>query len=219
MEQIFKEFEVLLDNENKEETLNYILGKLQTNSIDVLDLYSKILTPALNNMKCSLEDKRICIWKEHIKTSIVRTIVECCFPFVLKKRDQLNLHKKGVAAVLCPPGEYHDLGARMAADFFTIYGYDAIFVGSDTPYLDFYQAIHVIRPAVVAISVSNYYNLVATKKMIEQIRKTLPYRLTIVVGGYAFHNDTASKLDAVEADYYTSTYEEILNLNVNEVTL
>ncbi len=211
MESIYQEFEKYFEDENKEAAVEYIMGKLKEGEIDVISLYGNILTPMLNHMKCKLEDKRICIWKEHVKTAIVRTIVECCYPYVIKKRNELNYPKKGIAAVLCPPEEYHDLGARMVADYFTLCGYEAIFVGSSTPYQDFYNAIHVIRPEVVAISVSNYYNLIACKRMIGELKSALDQPLTIVVGGYAFHDDT-DKVKAVGADYFAKTYDDIMKI-------
>ena len=217
MDRIRKEFKVLFDEENKEEAVKYILSKLQAKAIDVIDLYSKILTPLLNNMTCSEADRSICIWKEHVKTAITRTIVECSYPYVLEKRDALNIKKKGVAVVLCPPDEYHDLGARMVADFFTISGYQSIFVGASLPYHDFYNAIQMIKPAVAAISVSNYYNLVAAKRMIEELRDLVGNTLHIVVGGYAFHDDKLSKMSAVGADFYTETFEDILHIADCEV--
>lgn len=219
MNQILSEFKEFFENENKEQAVKYILSKLQAKKIDVIDLYSKILTPLLNNMKCKLEDKSISIWKEHVKTAIVRTIVECSFPYVLEKRNSMNLPEKGVAVVLCPPEEYHDLGARMVADFFMISGYDAIFVGSSTPYQDFYNAISVIKPSIIAISVSNYYNLIAAKKMIEEIKEKANNPFKIVVGGYAFCDDAVNKSKAIGADYYANTYEDILHLADSEVSL
>ncbi|MDF2537310.1 MAG: cobalamin B12-binding domain protein [Herbinix sp.] len=219
MEQILKEFEILFEDEKKEEAVKYILNKLNLKEIDVIELYSNILTPLLNNMKCKLEDKRICIWKEHVKTAIAKTIVECCYPYVIDKRDSMSKPSKGIAAVLCPPEEYHDLGARMVADFFTVCGYDAIFVGSSTPYKDFYNAIHMIKPDVVAISVSNYYNLVAAKRMIEEIKKVVEHPLKVVVGGYAFHGEEENKFKSIGADYYAKTYEDIKRFADGEVTL
>lgn len=212
MENLRVEFGEFFENENKEKAVNYILSKLKAKEIDIIDLYVEILTPLLNHMKCKLEDKHICIWQEHVKTSMIRTIVECCYPYVLEKRDLMKLPKKGVAVVLCPPEELHDLGARMVSDFFTISGYDAIFVGSSTPYQDFYNAIHVIRPTIIAISVSNYYNLIATKRMIEEIRKRTDLSFKVVVGGYAFHDDVSNKVKQVGADYYAVTFEDILHL-------
>ncbi|MBN2853448.1 MAG: cobalamin B12-binding domain-containing protein [Clostridia bacterium] len=219
MEDIYKEFKVFFDDENKEEAVKYILKKLKSGEIDVVDLYSQVLTPVLNNIECDLEDKKLCIWKEHIKTAIIRTIVENCYPYVIERRNLDKRTSKGVATVLCPPDEYHDLGARMISDFFTICGYESIFVGGNTPYKDFYNAINKIRPAVIAISVSNYYHLVATKKMIEEIKSTADYPVKIVVGGYAFHDDTENKLKTVGADYYSRSFKDIEALSNNEVTL
>lgn len=216
METILKEFEVFFEEEDKENAVKYIIAKLDAGEIDVISLYSRILTPLLNNMKCKLADQRICIWKEHVKTGIVRTIVECCYPYVIKKRNEFGLPKKGMAAILCPPEEYHDLGARMVADFFTIAGFEAIFVGSNTPYQDFYNAIHAIKPDIIAISVSNYYNLVAAKKMIEELKRAVSQPIRIVVGGYAFREDD-QKYKMVGADYYAKTYEDILKIAEGEV--
>ncbi|WP_010250636.1 cobalamin B12-binding domain-containing protein [Acetivibrio cellulolyticus] len=216
MDKILREFEGYFDEENKEKSVSYVLMKLQAQEIDVVDLYTKILTPLLNNMKCKLEDKRICIWKEHVKTGIIRTIVENCYPYVIAKRNELNLPKKGIVAVLCPPEEYHDLGARMVADFFTIAGYEAIFVGGNTPYQDFYNAIHTIKPKLVAISVSNYYHVVSAKKMIQEIKSAMNQHVKIVVGGSAFHDDEANKVRTVGADYYAVGYGDILKIAESE---
>ncbi|MBH1940774.1 cobalamin B12-binding domain-containing protein [Mobilitalea sibirica] len=219
MEQILREFEVYFEEEDKEKAVQYVLKKLQDKEIDVINLYSNVLTPLLNNMKCRMEDQSIRIWKEHVKTAIIRTIVECSYPYVIEKRDLINQPKRGNVTVLCPPDEYHDLGARMVADFFTICGYNAIFVGSATPYRDFYNAIPLIKPEVVAISVSNYYNLVSAKRMIDEIKKVVNYPLKIMVGGYAFHDDEISKLKTVGADYYAKTFTEILKLTEDEVSI
>ncbi len=219
MEEIRKEFEVYFENENKEEAVKYVISKLEAKEIDVIDLYCHILTPLLNSMESKQEDERISIWKEHVKTGMVRTIVENCYPYIIIKRNELNLPKKGVAAVLCPPEEYHDLGARMVADFLTVAGYDTIFVGSNTPYQDFYNAVHMIQPVLVAISVSNYYHIVSAKRMIEELKQAIKHPLKIVVGGNAFHGDNSEKFKAVGADYYARTYEDILKIANGEVEL
>ena len=38
--------------------LSEIISKLQSKEVDVIQLYSKILTPLLNNIQCDLKDKR-----------------------------------------------------------------------------------------------------------------------------------------------------------------
>lgn len=212
MEKIKKEFLDHFENERKEQAVQFILTKLKNNEIDVVDLYSEILTPALNDMKCNLKDKRLCIWQEHIKTGIVRTIVENCYPFVIAKRDMLNIPNKGIVTVLCPPDEYHDLGARMVTDFFTIAGYNAIFVGGNTPYKEFYYAIDKIKPVIVAISVSNSYHLVAAKRMIQELKSSISYDVKIVVGGNAVRYDGEKIADMIGADCKAITFDDISKL-------
>ena len=203
-----EKFMQILESENKEEAVEFAIGLIKNGTIDIIELYSDILKPALNNMQCLLADKDICVWKEHVHTAIVRTIVECCYPYVIAKRNKECTIKNGKVIIVCPPEEYHDLGARMITDYFTICGYDAIFVGNNTPYDDFYNAADKINPDIIAISVSNYYNLVVTKKIIEDLRKKINKKTKIIVGGYAFSRDSKNTA-IVGADYYTDTFEDI----------
>lgn len=216
MDNIYAQFSLLLEAENKEAAVELILDKLKKKELDILDLYLNILTPTLNQMTCTLEEKHICIWKEHVRTAIVRTIVECCYPYVIEKREEMNVKGGETVVVLCPPEEYHDLGARMVSDFFTIAGCHSIFVGSNTPYEDFFNAIHVIRPSVVAISVSDYYNLVVTKKIIKDLKGAMDYPLKVVVGGSAL-KEKEENYKLVGADYYANTYEDIEKIIRSEV--
>lgn len=205
MNEYLDTFTTYLQREQKQEAVEYALHILNEGKTDIVGLYSNILTPALNNMYCLLEDKNLCIWKEHVRTAIVRTIVECCYPYVLRQRDSRFELPRGKAVVLCPPEEYHDLGARMVADYFTLCGFDTSFVGSNTPYEDFYNAIDVIKPDIAAISVSNYYNLIVTKKIISDLRTKSGGSIKIIVGGYAFSGNN-DHISMVNADFCTQSF-------------
>ena len=91
-------------------------------------------------------------------------------------------------------------------------GYDVVFVGSNTPFEDFYNAVGTIKPDVIAISVSNYYNLVVTKKIIDDIRKKTKNEVKIIVGGYAF-SENLEKVKMVGADYYAQTFDDIKSIS------
>ncbi len=210
-------FEQYLNLENKEKAVSYCIELLKEKKTDVVSLYETILTPGLNQQVCGEADQQICIWKEHIKTAIVRTIVECSYPYVMEERKIKNTINKITAVIVCPSEEYHDLGARMVADFFTICGCNTIFVGSNTPFNNFFNALNRLRPEIVAISVSDYYNLVATKKMIEKIRSVMGYSVTIVAGGNAFENDR-NKAVSLGADYFTQSFQDIEDIVKIEVT-
>lgn len=218
MNKYTEEFIQILETENKEEAVKFALDLLKNQKTDIVELYSDILTPALNNMQCFLVDKDLCVWKEHVWTAIVRTIVECCYPYVVAKRDEEVVVKRGKVILLCPPEEFHDLGARMVADFFTICGYDATFIGNNTPYDDFYNAADRINPDIIAISVSNFYNLVVTKKIIEDLRKKIGNKTKIVVGGYAFSRDSKN-ISLVGADCYVDTFADIKEMAEKGMTI
>jgi len=207
-EKYYQEFSLILASEDKEAALNYALDLLKEQKVGIVDLYTRILGPALNQMTCDDEDQRLCIWREHVHTAIIRTIVESCYPFVIAEKNRLNGGERGTAAVLCPPEENHELGARMVADFLTICGFRTIFVGSNTPYADFLNGVEIIAPKLIAISVTNYYHIVVTKKIVADLRAKMGDRVKIIIGGNAFDSNP-DHVKAIGADYYSRNFEDL----------
>ena len=213
MHPIYDEFISYLNAEDKEKCVQFVLSSLQKQAIDIVTLYNEILTPAMYANFCKEEEKEICIWKEHIRTSIVRTIIECGYPYIIKERNtKYGSSSKGRVVVVCPPGELHELGARMIADFFTLCGFNVTFVGANTPQSDIISAIKYVNPAYIAISITNYYNLVATRRLIMQIRDVkVGASFRMILGGQACQGnpDTCQKMGA---DMILHTFEEIKKL-------
>jgi methanogenic corrinoid protein MtbC1 len=87
--------------------------------------------------------------------------------------------------VLCPEEEYHEIGARMAADFFSMCGYHTVFIGCNTPKENILSAVATLKPDIIAIGVTNCLNLVSLKKIIEYLRKKCGDELIIAIGGSA----------------------------------
>ena len=218
IEKYYKEFSSLLTLEDKEGAFHYAHELLSANKLDVIQLYSEVLTPAINHTVCAVDDKRICIWQEHVRTAILRTIVESCFPYVLQEKIRRNVGSTGTAVVLCPPEEHHDLGARMIADYMTICGYNTVFVGSNTPYADFLNGVEILQPNLVAISVSNYFHVVITKKIVDDLKKIPDFYGKIVVGGYAFDSNP-DHVKAVGADFYLRNFDDIEAIAQKEKTV
>lgn len=208
LEKYYQEFSLILVSEDKEAALSYALNLLKEQKLGVVGLYTQILGPSLNQMTCDDEDRRFCIWREHVHTAIIRTIVENCYPFVIAEKRKLQSKDIGTAAVLCPPEENHELGARMVADFLTICGFRTIFVGSNTPYADFLNGVEVLSPKLIAISVTNYYHIVVTKKIVAELRAKTGDSTKIVIGGNAF-NANPEHIKAVGSDYYARSFEDL----------
>lgn len=101
MNKYYNELLNYLENEDKENAVSYSLGLLDKNEIDITTLYEEVLAPSLNNMVCKDEDEDLFIWKEHVRTSIVRTIIECCYPYIVKvvKDKHYGESKKKVIVV------------------------------------------------------------------------------------------------------------------------
>ncbi len=192
MQEMFDQFLVAFRNSDKQQCVSLAMKWLQDRRIDSISLYEKILSPALATIECDEAAKEQSIWKEHIKTAIIRTIVECSYPYVLdEKTVEFGTEWKGKVAVFCPDGEYHELGARMVSDFFTRLGYQSSFVGKSTPKEEILNLVRSLQPDCLAMSVTNVYNLVAAKKTIDYLKKQ-GVELPVYIGGAALtHNDDA----------------------------
>jgi methanogenic corrinoid protein MtbC1 len=205
-----------LEAEDRYACINYVTDALLKGRVNIADLYENILKPALNNIECKVGDKKVCIWKEHVRSSIVRSVIECCYPYVIKERDLCNVPKRNqYVVVLCPDGEYHELGARMVSDFFTICGFDSIFIGSSTPKEELFNILDSINPIYIALSITNYYNLVSAKKTISEIRKKAHKELKIIVGGNAFLRNPDAYRE-IGADALVNTFKDIKALKITD---
>jgi methanogenic corrinoid protein MtbC1 len=174
------------------------LAALAAGQLTVTELYLDVLTPALNRLVFPEQEQDDMIWKEHSQSACVRTIIEASFPYVYKERDAVDLKTDIKVLVICPEEEEHELGARMAADIFTIWGFQTTFVGARTPAGTLIKAVESIQPDIMTFSITNYFNLVAAKRTIEMVRKTFEYPYEIFVGGTACsgQTDSCSLLDA-----------------------
>lgn len=213
---LYDEFIRLLEADDRMGAVGFILSRLDSGDLDVPSAYSGLLAPSLNNMECD-EDEDTCIWKEHIRSSLIRAIIESCYPYVLKQKEGHSGPARGrKVLVVCPTEEYHELGARMVADFFSIAGYDVTFIGANTPRRVILSAVRHLQPAYLAISVTNYYNLFDAGEMIDAVRKELGDRIKIVVGGNAFRKNKCAASE-LGADFELRTYEDIQGLSRRSV--
>ncbi len=183
------EFFKNLKSGNKEACVSFCLDLLATGQTDIKGLYEGVLKAALDSLTCDIQEKDLCIWREHASTTIVRAVIECAYPYVIRERDARSRRKQGKIFVLCPEGETHEIGARMITDYVTILGFDASFVGSNTPKEEILKAVQLLDVDLIMVSITNYYNLVAAGKMIDLIRNKAGKPVRIIVGGQAFVNN------------------------------
>ncbi|MDY0235458.1 MAG: cobalamin-dependent protein [Gudongella sp.] len=214
MNKYYNEFIEIFNRNNKDECLFYCINGIEKDKFTIPELYEGILMPALYSIdKCPISDPG-CIWKEHLKTGIVRTIIEGIYPYVIKLgRAQDKVNKK--ILLVNPEKEHHEIGLRMISDFFQINGYDAVFVGSNTPRMQICEAISSEKPDYIAISVTDYYLIFEAKKIIERIKENCKYDIKVILGGQAFKKNR-NLVEEIGADMYLETYSDVLELRKGE---
>lgn len=215
LEALYDEFRALLDAEDKEGCVRFALSRLEAGDLEIVDLYEGILTRGAREQYCTVRERSLCIWEEHVRTSIIRSVLECCFPYLMNvRRARLGDESRGCVLVVCPPEEYHELGARMTADFFTLCGFDVTFVGANTPQEDIVEAVRALQPVYVGVSVTSSYSLVAARRTIQHlidVRSHMGGSFKIPVGGEAFVRNPGM-VQELGADMFADGYADIQSL-------
>jgi MerR family transcriptional regulator, light-induced transcriptional regulator len=214
MHPFYLEFKEMLDRLDKEQCVSYILEKIAGLEIDIVTLYKEILTPVQYEDLCTDGRSDGRIWQEHVRTSIIRTIIECCYPYVVRERDHKYVSTlKSRAVVVCPTEELHEIGPRMIADYFTLCGFNVLFIGANTPQKDILYGIKYFAPEYVAISITDYYNLLAgrnTVRQIAELKGSLSFK--VILGGQACRTNSAA-CGQMGADMILDSFEDIRSLS------
>ncbi|MBF7096717.1 cobalamin-dependent protein [Alkalibacter sp. M17DMB] len=212
MEAFYNKFRELIETESKNEAIEFALALIDKHRVTIVEFYEEILARTMNSIECHNDEKNLCVWREHVRSGIARTIIESLYSRVLAERSKNHStppDKK--VAVICPDGEYHDMGARIVSDYFTLLNWDVVFVGNSTPKDEFIRVAEHLNLNAIAISVTNPYNLVSAKKTIDMMREKCDENLKIFVGGYGF-----TKVDDIKKDFnvdgYVSSFNELKNL-------
>ncbi|MGC8818910.1 MAG: cobalamin B12-binding domain-containing protein [Athalassotoga sp.] len=187
----------------KKESVELFISALDS-GMDVIELY-KLFAKILNEWECDYELDPLCIWKEHVMSSIVRTCIECAYPYVIKaEAPDTGL----TCAVFCPQEEEHELGLRMSEDIFTLNGIKTVFAGKEVPLETFKEAIKAEKFDMVSISITNHYNLVYLCKFIEELKKYSPKTKVIASGRACVKNPEYTKKCGV--DFLFANFDELV---------
>ncbi len=158
--------------------LDEYLSHKDANIDDTFDLVSHALSLSVN---CETDE----IWTEHAKTQIVRSSIELLSVHIVKKTPLKNNEK---IAVICPNGEYHELGARFVSEAIRKEGYNALFLGNSLPNKDIVQLVKASDLKAIVFSISNFFTMHSINTVIDEINKIKP-DLKIILGGQAINQN------------------------------
>lgn len=161
---------------------------------DLRDVYLHVLQDVQLEVGRLWFTNRITVAKEHFCTAVTQGVVAQLYPRIMATP---KTGRKVVVA--CAAGEIHEVGARMVADLFELGGWDAVYLGRDTPAFALADAVREHRPDVLGVSANMAFNFPAVCEGIAAARAADPTgRLKVLAGGYQFnlHSDLWRKSGA-----------------------
>jgi len=173
-----KYLDALLNGDRKfcEETVHRLLE----GNTPIPDIYTNLFRKSLYEVGELWERNRITVAHEHLATAITEGLMNILYPKIFQ------VENKGKSVlVACVPGEFHQIGAKMVADFFEMNRWDSHFLGADTPVNDLLKFVQEKKPDIIALSLSIYFNLGNLKKLLTAIQENF-LRQEIIIGGQAF---------------------------------
>jgi methanogenic corrinoid protein MtbC1 len=180
-----------------------IVEKLLAENIEIKDVYVDLFQRSLYHIGKMWEQGQLSIADEHIGTEITRSLMN---KFASKFAADKKVNK--TVLISCIDKEYHELGARMAADVFELNGWKTYFLGACTPTREIVKFIEIKKPDVVGLSFNFYMNLLRLFEVIDHIKKSYPDQ-KILVGGQGVSREKENLLSKYPDIKHFSTVKEL----------
>jgi len=177
--------------------------QLANSSVQTIDdvklFYLDVVCPVMYRIGLLLEKNDISVAEEHVATAIVGRIAASLYP----RFANVDVHR-GKVVVTAAPNEFHEVGARMLADFLEMEGWNVTYLGANTPKEELIAILKQHKPFMVALSVATVFNLDHARQTIEIIKADPETRnIKIMVGGLAFKSMPLLWID-IGADGYAA---------------
>jgi methanogenic corrinoid protein MtbC1 len=141
----------------------HLLHEALLRGLEWRELYLHLLTPALRQIGDGWQAGRLSVGDEHQASAIVVRLMARVFPGAAPRAQAPTV------VVACVAGNRHEIGARMAADFFAAAGWRVRYLGADTPTADLTREGSGAR--VVALSASMPEQLPALREAAAVLRR------------------------------------------------
>ncbi|MEI6433479.1 MAG: cobalamin-dependent protein [Bacteroidota bacterium] len=190
-----------------------IVNALINKNTSIKELYINLFQRSMYEVGTLWEFNKISVATEHLCTSITESLITLCYPLLFSAE-----HSGKKAVITCTPGEYHQLGARMVADYFELYGWDGYFLGADTPAAELISYLYEKKPDLVALSISVSFNFAELQRLALKIREQFP-ELPIIAGGQGFRWGGENSLDNIYKVYIIRSLDELVTRFLTSQTI
>ena len=173
-------FVQLLLNGDKKTTGETTELHLRDNGQSIIALYETLYKPALYRVGELWEINKISVADEHLATAITESLMNGLFSHIISRE-----RKNKRVVVSCIEGEQHQVGSKMVADVFEMHGWDALYLGANTPLTELIPFLEKNKPEIIAISLAIYWNIPTLEKWVIELTERFP-TMQIILGGQAF---------------------------------
>lgn len=171
--------------------------------VEIKTLYLELFQKSLYDVGLMWEANKISVAREHLATAITESLLSLIYPELFAKEE-----KTRSVVISCAVNEFHQVGGKIVADFCEIHGWDAYFLGANTPMEHLLGFIDEVRPDLIGLSLSVYFNLPRLKKEIRAIQSNFS-RTDLMVGGQAFALGGEKMLSSVANINYVPGLDEL----------
>ncbi len=178
-----------------------------TSRVDFRKFARNVIKPALYTVGCMWEQGDITVGEEHRITTIATRILS-----FLQMNFLPDEYTRGKAVVSTVENEYHEIGARIIADFLEFDGWQVSFLGANTPRNKLIKYLEKEQPFILGLSVSLPNNLRDLNQTIKEVRaKSNVTNTKILIGGKAL-NDFPYLQEKFSADAFAENGEEAVKI-------
>lgn len=148
----------------------------------VPDIYAWVFEPVMKELGRLWQLNELSIAEEHLISAHITR-----FMSQIVQVNGTPPSNGRMMLAFAPPGDLHDMGLRMVADFFEINGWNVHYLGANVPVQDVAPAVEAVHPDLVAISASMAVHLSSLRAAVAAARTASTQPVPrILVGGRPF---------------------------------
>lgn len=195
--------DTLLDGERR--TASQLILDAVEEGVSVKEIYLHVFQPCQHEIGRLWQTNQVSVAEEHYVTAATQLIMSQLYSRVF------STQKTGRRLVAtCVSGELHEIGVRMVADFFEMEGWDAYYLGANTPTESILETLETREADVLAISATITFNLEAMTEMIAEVRESDVGKSVKILAGGRPLNVAEGVWKKVGADSYAPDAQEAI---------
>jgi MerR family transcriptional regulator, light-induced transcriptional regulator len=171
--------------------------------VPVDDLLLHVITPAQREIGRLWEANEVSVADEHVATAISQLAMS----YLYSHAPPSGLRREHIL-IACVDGEWHDMGARIAADVLEHHGFSVCLLGPSVPTDDLIARVRQESPDIVLLSITMPTHVASLRSTFEALTRAYPL-LPVLVGGRGTVDDPSLSfpLPALPADRATVCVE------------